>query len=282
MIKQLRQVMFVALSMMVFLPFPVSAMNPVARYGMDRLNDFADIFRIRLTAPHNGKSGGFHVRATQLAQVGIVGFQGQMVGMDRRGMGLWRQNRMEGGVGPLYFTSARTEPVIGNSFLDTESPWYHFANRQLVPTGQFYDDGRWRPLSLGAELELPFLPGFDIGLYPEEAIDFVVGFTTLDMFDDDMALIPVAVPVDEGIEPQSPTTSTLSSDFSTDESANPAVDSVNPTADSVEEAAPVSLLPPAQQRYVDESEQEGFAPTVGQPGMVPRFYVPNTSRENVP
>lgn len=267
--KNLRQTILLALAIMVFIPVSASAMNPVLRYGLDRVNDFADIFRIRFTAPHNGKSAGFHVRVTELAQVGIIGFEGQMVGMDRRGIGLWRQKRVDGGIGPLYFTSVRSEAIIGNGFMDIESPWYQYANRQLVPNGEFYDDGRQRPLSLGFELELPFLPGIDFGLYPEEAMDFIAGFTTLDMFDDDMALILAAPPVvDESIAPLLPTTSTLSSDY--------------PTTGSIEVENPISVLPPAQQKNVDEAEQEGLSSTVGQPGAIPRFYVPNTSRENVP
>ena len=56
---------------------PAGHANPVLKYCRDRTYDFLDIFRLRLSAPKQAQGVGFHVRATTLAQVGVVHFAGE-------------------------------------------------------------------------------------------------------------------------------------------------------------------------------------------------------------
>jgi hypothetical protein len=167
----------------------VGSANPVLKYCRDRCYDFLDLFRLRLSAPKQAQGIGFHVRATCLAQIGVLYFSGEHFGMDRRAIGTWRENRMEGGLSLLYFTDVQNEMIWGNRFTDLGTSWSQVVERGIVRNNIYWDDGRHHPFSLGAELQVGLLPGIDVGLYPQEAIDFLVGFFTLDPSDDDLSRI---------------------------------------------------------------------------------------------
>ncbi len=170
-------------------PLPARAASVgeiVLGYFRDRGNDFLDIFRLRLSAPRQLMGFGFHLRATALAQVGILYFQGEHFGLDRRALGVWREERFTGGISALYYTDVVNDIVYGNRFTDEDDIWSLWQERGIVRNNIYWDDGRRHPVSIGVEVQLAILPGVDVGIYPTELVDFVVGFFTLDPWDDDL------------------------------------------------------------------------------------------------
>jgi hypothetical protein len=157
-------------------------------YFRDRLLDLADIFRFRVHVPRGFRSVGFKVRHTALLQAGFVYFEGVSYGFDRRGAGIWREKRLEGGVGPVYATEVWDDMVTGNEFTDLDRPWSKVKERRIVRDGIFWDDGRRHPLGQGFELQLGLF-GVEFEAYPLEVVDFIVGWTTLDPFQDDFAYV---------------------------------------------------------------------------------------------
>lgn len=163
---------------------PSSAGAGVGTYFKDRGNDFLDIFRLRAGVPQAAKGVGLKARATTLVQVGYVFFDGTYYGLDRRGFGVVDEKRFEGGISALYGSLNQMEPVHGNEFLRANTLWSEGRDRRILRNLPYWDDGRRRPLSFGVEVMTPVL-GFDVGLYPSEAFDFVLGIFTIDAFGDD-------------------------------------------------------------------------------------------------
>ncbi len=158
--------------------------SPRGNYFTDRFHDFLDIFRFRAGFPESGKAIGLKVRATSAAQLGYVYFEGQYAGLDRRAIGVVDERRIEGGISFLYGSMNEMIPSRGNSFLMPNSDWNAIKDRRILRNLPHWDDGRLRHLSIGAEVATPLF-ALDVGIYPEEILDFVVGFTTLDIFKDD-------------------------------------------------------------------------------------------------
>lgn len=177
-------------------------LRSVGHYCADRGNDLLDVLRIRGGAPDGGKGGGLKARVTSLAQVGYVYFDGTYAGMDRRGIGVVDERRREGGVSLAYGSYNNMEPRHGNFFLKTDTPWSMLEDRRLLRNLPYWDDGRKRFLSVGAEVATP-LVALDLGVYPEEALDFVLGFTTIDIFNDDK-LYGIEIPHQKATTPAAP------------------------------------------------------------------------------
>jgi hypothetical protein len=165
------------------LPEPTTG-STIAGYFVDRALDLADFFRFRFHAPRGFRSVGFKVRGTALAQVGFIFFDGKSIGLDRRGVGIWRERRLEGGVSLLYFSKVHDEMIAGNRFTDVNDPWSRLHQRGIVRNGRFWDDGRLHPLSIGAEIQLFFF-GTEFEVYPLEILDAPLGWFLLDSPQDD-------------------------------------------------------------------------------------------------
>jgi hypothetical protein len=165
-----------------------SAHAGIIEYFRDRGEDFLDIVRLRFLVPERAEGYGVKVRATALAQVGYVHFNGNAYGMDRRAIGHNVERRTEGGLSLLYFSKNQMAYVWGNQYLDPESRWNRVQPRGVVRTMPTWDDGRLHPDSIGAEVQLGVL-GFDIGLYPLEALDFAFGILTFDVYRDDRTYV---------------------------------------------------------------------------------------------
>ncbi len=153
-------------------------------YVKDRFNDGLDIFRLRAGFPDDGKGLGAKVRVTSLAQAGYIFFRGTYVGLDRRGVGVVNERRREGGVSLLYGSRNRMVPIAGNSYLKGNTDWSEIEDRRIIRNLPHWDDGRQRHLSIGAEVATPLF-GLDVGLYPEEILDFALGFLIIDIYNDD-------------------------------------------------------------------------------------------------
>ena len=190
---------------MALAPGAAPADNVVGTYLLDRVNDFADIFRIRVGLPDEGQAIGAKVRVTTLAQAGWLHFNGRYYGMDRRSIGGIEEWRTEGGFSVLYGSKTEMVPSFGNTFLREDSNWSNFADRRLVRYMVAWDDGRNRPDSIGAELALPVF-AVDLGIYPFEIADFIFGFLTIDLYRDDRLRQPDAVELRVPTVPSRPDT----------------------------------------------------------------------------
>ena len=166
---------------------------PVQRGGIkgflrDRALDLCDLFRFRVHVPRGYRSVGVKARGTVLAQAGIVYFDGKSIGVDRRGAGVWRERRFEGGIGPVYFSNVTNEMIAGNRFTDVRWPWSRLHRRGIVRNGLSWEDGRLHPLSCGVELQL-FAGGLEFEVYPLQCFDIVLGWLGLDSANDDESRI---------------------------------------------------------------------------------------------
>ncbi|MCX8038114.1 MAG: hypothetical protein N3D11_13880 [Candidatus Sumerlaeia bacterium] len=160
----------------------------IVGFVLDRALDLCDLLRVRFHVPHGYRSVGAKVRATVLAQLGAIFFEGKSVGLDRRGVGLWREWRLEGGVGPVYGSRVKNEMIAGNRYTNVEHPWSRMYRRGIVRNGVLWDDGRLQPLSVGVELHL-FVFGVELETYPQEWLDAVIGWLGLDSANDDESRI---------------------------------------------------------------------------------------------
>lgn len=167
-----------------FLSSAAVASADIPLYLKNRGNDFLDLFRLRAGIPEDAKGAGLKARATSLGQAGYVFFKGTYAGIDRRGIGIVEERRHEFGVSALYASFNEMVPSAGNDFLKGEGGWHTIDDRRIIRNLPHWDDGRNRPLSLGAEIATPYI-AFDAGLYPGEALDFIGGIFTLDVFQDD-------------------------------------------------------------------------------------------------
>ncbi len=161
------------------------AQSHAANYFMDRVNDFADIFRFRVGVPENGKAGGVKARATFLAQAGVVHYDGYYWGLNRRALGSTHEERTEGGVSFLYGSKHTTEAVYGNAFLRGDTPWSRTEDRRILLNMPYWDDARGDLLGVGAEIATP-VGAIDIGVNPSQLFDFLTGWIMIDPFQDDL------------------------------------------------------------------------------------------------
>lgn len=161
-----------------------SLLDGPSMYAKDRFNDFVDIFRLRLGVPRTGRGYGAKARVTTLAQAGYVRYDGNYFGIDRRAAGLFSEDRIEGGASIIYGSRQEMRGEWGNEYLRGDTQWSTVEDRRILRNLPHWDDGRQRYLSAGAEVATPLL-AVDAGVYPEEALDFVLGFFTIDFYTDD-------------------------------------------------------------------------------------------------
>lgn len=154
------------------------------QYGKDRFNDVVDIFRLRVGVPRTGRGYGAKARVTTLAQAGYVRYDGHYLGIDRRAAGLFDEDRLEGGASVIYGSRQEMQGPWGNEFLRGDTEWSKVEDRRILRNIPHWDDGRQRYLSVGAEVATPLL-AVDAGVYPEEALDFVLGIFLIDIYTDD-------------------------------------------------------------------------------------------------
>lgn len=113
----------------------------------------------------------FNVHVTKYAEIGFGNWSGYKAGMLGRGMGVWREERYEGGFGlgviQNYSVHAARVPTRGNQPLATR---YMEVHGYDIDLDQNYHWG-----DVGLSFHFFILPGFDLNLSPFEALDFVFG-----------------------------------------------------------------------------------------------------------
>lgn len=238
-------------------------------YWRDRWLDLRDVFGLRVSGASGGRGAGILVRATALAQIGAVTFDGEHAGLDRRAIGVWRERRLQGALGPLAYTRIRTRTLRGNEFAGPDSDWAKATPRGIVRDGEYWDDGRERPFACGVELQPGILPGFEARFDPVELMDFLLGWATIDLYDDDPEA-PAPLPEERVGLPEAPLdfqlpprpvsgSATPSSVIPTPPPAPPASEAETLpelSAESAPTAAPASAAGPA---LLQESREEGDA-----------------------
>lgn len=170
--------------------------------------DFADCFTINVGWGKTA-NGAYHahpyhyflahwfalnVHLTKYCEIGYGNWSGMKFGMIGRGMGLWREERYEGGfslgVVQNYSIHMTRVPTRGNEALASRYLDAHGYNIDLD------DHNHWA--DFGASLYFFILPGFDLNFSPYEALDFVLG--ALNNYPNPVELTGHAMPWDIGTD----------------------------------------------------------------------------------
>ncbi|HEY3319828.1 MAG TPA: hypothetical protein VGP72_05055 [Planctomycetota bacterium] len=143
-------------------------------YFLSRFYDLIDIVDFSVGA---GPGLMVNVRATKLVQA-IGGYSdAYRVGFRGRSAGVWREKRKEIGVSLLYYQKVQRERVTG---------WVEsFRSEKMdLDTSTVYANNNDRSfLGVGATIQAGVL--VDVNVRPMQALDFVLGWMTIDILDDD-------------------------------------------------------------------------------------------------
>jgi len=156
-----------------------SADVAVVRYMKNRWNDFLDLFVLEVGVPRQHHAFGVHLRATDYMQMGMVNFEGLKIGLDGRAVGSVYERKDQ-----LSFL-LWSKSVIDQEPLVPKEPVH--LGRPTLRNGVYRrNDGREMPWSLGLEVQLPpCIGGIELGFSPCQFTDFVLGFLTIDTWNDD-------------------------------------------------------------------------------------------------
>ena len=148
--------------------------SQAGHYFLSRWYDLVDIVDFSF-----GAGPGFliNVHATKLAQA-IGGYSDAYhVGFRGRSAGIWREKRKEVGVSLLYYQKVERERVTGwvESFR---------SDKMDLDTSAVYANNNDRSfLGIGATVHALIL--VDVNVRPMQAVDFALGWLTIDVLDDD-------------------------------------------------------------------------------------------------
>lgn len=144
------------------------------RYFLSRWYDLIDIVDFSF-----GAGPGFliNAHATKFAQVGFGYGDAYHVGFRGRSAGIWREKRLEAGVSLLYYQKVKRERVTGwvESFR---------ADKMDLDTATVYANNNDRAFTgIGAHVQALIM--VNVNVRPAQAADFVLGWFTVDVLDDD-------------------------------------------------------------------------------------------------
>jgi len=155
--------------------------SPVSRYVYDRFADAADVGRANLGLGSPGL--GMDVQLTRYVRGAFGGYQDQnkMGFLGRKG-GFWVEDKSILAFGKTYRYYLRRKNVVGN-IQDSNIELLHLLSgppemQKLSPPWLF-------DISLYV-----FFIGAELGLDPFEAVDFILGWLTIDIADDDILRRP--------------------------------------------------------------------------------------------
>ncbi len=151
-----------------------SVSKQASHYFLSRWYDLCDCVDFSV-----GGGPGFliNAHATKLAQVGFGYSDAYHVGFRGRSAGFWREKRHEIGVSLLYYQKIKRERITGwvESFrsekmdLDTSAVYANAVDRGFTGVG----------------LTVHALVLVDVNVRPMQAVDFALGWFTIDILDDD-------------------------------------------------------------------------------------------------
>ncbi len=159
-------------------------------YAPARLYDFMDIFELNAGFDLTFDNIYGSVAIEPLA-VGGGYYESDKLGMDGRIFGRWKETRTEIGFIIDCLVHYEKTPRRGNRYLfdDLYSPFTSSTSDEYIPfkewglSHRIFDMER-NPLDITAELYLFFI-GLDVGISPQEILDFVLGIFTFDGVSDD-------------------------------------------------------------------------------------------------
>ena len=158
-------------------------------YFVDRGRDAADIFTLALEEGIGVKARAGPIAAGLLSSDGTIGLRGGAFVVEDRGY-------LNMGVTPPIYEGAADVSVFGFYNIETLHSDKLFPRHKTFHAGhdeqlgvwlQQYDDGGGNPAyytQVEATLGLGIL--LRVGLNPGELLDFILGWTTLDIFRDDL------------------------------------------------------------------------------------------------
>lgn len=151
-----------------------SVASQAGHYFLSRWYDLIDIVDFSV-----GAGPGFlvNVHATKLAQAAGGYSDAYHVGFRGRSAGVWREKRKEVGVSLLYYQKVERERVTG---------WVEsFRSEKMdLDTSAIYANNNDRSfLGIGATVHALVL--VDVNVRPMQAVDFALGWLTIDVLDDD-------------------------------------------------------------------------------------------------
>lgn len=162
-----------------------SAMPPVTRYLKNRWNDFLDLFIIQAGMPQRHLAWGAHLRVTDLLQIGQIHFRGTKAGLEGRVLLVVSEEKDQRSI-PLYQSYTEIDQTLKWSKPEPKE----WRGRPILRNGRFeWNDGRGMPWTVNLEIMFPpCFGGVELGLAFCQFGDFVLGFLTLDPWDDDIKL----------------------------------------------------------------------------------------------
>jgi len=143
--------------------------DPVVPLGwlLSRCYDFVDMFGITFS---NGTGYQLNVRATKLVQLGIGDIASvEKYGFYGRKFGLWQEDRMELGIGPIYWNRFKKHALNGGDFFQDWIP--HDQEYDDTDTGHLNDRG-WTEFGF----TIHFLIGLEVYVDAIEILDFAIGW----------------------------------------------------------------------------------------------------------
>jgi len=145
-----------------------------SHYFLSRWYDLCDVVDFSF-----GGGPGFliNAHATKLAQIGGGYSDAYHVGFRGRSAGFWREKRKEIGVSLLYYQKVKRERITG---------WVEsFRSEKMdLDTSQVYANNNDRSfLGVGATIHVGVL--VDVNVRPMQALDFALGWLTIDVLEDD-------------------------------------------------------------------------------------------------
>jgi hypothetical protein len=153
-------------------------------YFCSRVKDFLDMFSCKL-AYNKPISYMAHVRAFKGVEVGFGSFNGWKVGFEKCGLGVMAERNVQGGlflpydayiVQNVYWQNAEAKERA--LFIADVGPQPDLKGAKPM----WFKDGNRNWLESVVELELPLLPGFEVGVDYGEIADFVVSWVPLPGF----------------------------------------------------------------------------------------------------
>ena len=151
-----------------------SISKQASHYFLSRWYDLIDIVDFSVGA---GPGFLFNVRATKFAQVGGGYSDAYHIGFRGRSAGYWKEKRTEIGVSLLYYQKIKRERITGwvESFR---------SDKMDLDTSAVYANNNDRAfLGIGATVHALVL--VDVNVRPMQALDFALGWFTIDILDDD-------------------------------------------------------------------------------------------------
>ena len=156
----------------------IDPLAAIGGYIWARVRDLGDIVTLKLGWGTH-RSIGVQARATKLVQIGAGSFEGWVVAIDRGCVGVMKEAEIEAGVSIFYISYVGRKVTWQTKDAERRNVFYGDVGEKGELTFEdlnLYDDENAHPGSVGAQVQLPFLPKIEAFVNLGEVPDFVLGF----------------------------------------------------------------------------------------------------------